>query len=100
VKLIRERMEDFEYLKLAEAKDPAAVKALVDALFPTGYDTARTPAELETARAQLFAPLDVPPPPDAGVPQDLTVGGAPDGGADEMPSLPSGGCSCRVGARR
>lgn len=62
MKLIRESMEDYEYLVLAVKKDAAKARAISAKLFPHAWDAAKTPEALEAARAELFAMLDVPAP--------------------------------------
>jgi hypothetical protein len=73
LKLIREGMEDYEYLVQAAAINPQQAHAIADALFPQAYACAQSAADLETARNELFAMLDVP------------VAGGPDGGAGPAP---------------
>lgn len=58
MKLIREGMEDFEYLTLAAQKDPAAAHAIAAQLFPLPYQCAQPPEKLAAARTQLFELLD------------------------------------------
>jgi hypothetical protein len=62
MKLIREGMEDYEYLVLAAKKDPALARSVAEGLFPKAYESARKPAELEAARHKLFLLLDEPLP--------------------------------------
>jgi hypothetical protein len=96
MKLIREGMEDYEYLHMV---DPALAKQVTDSLFPTAYDCARSPGELESARDQLFAALDQPLP-------DMSTSTTGDGGANadmsiavEGPGFEPSGCDCRMGGR-
>ena len=58
IKMIREGMEDYEYLVLAAKKDRAATEKIARALFPKSYRSFRAPAQLEYARKRLFAMLD------------------------------------------
>ncbi len=60
MKMIREGIEDYEYLKLASAKDATKAKKIANDLFPRTYESAQTPAKLEAARDELFAMLDEP----------------------------------------
>lgn len=55
LKMIREGMEDYEYLKrVAALGDPGFARAIADALFPTAYSTgARSAADVMSARQQL-----------------------------------------------
>ena len=77
MKLIREGMEDYEYLTLVAAKDPALAHSIADTLFPHAYTCAQPPEALEAARDQLFALLD----------QAASVGGAggSSGGGSSLP---------------
>ena len=69
VKLIREGMEDYEYLVLAAKKDATKARAIAKALFPHAYSANQPASKLEQARDQLFAMLDTPlPTPDGGPP--------------------------------
>jgi MYXO-CTERM domain-containing protein len=92
VKLIREGMEDFEYLEQAAAIDPQKTRQIALALFPTPYQCNQPVSALENARDQLFAMLDKPLPPngDGGAGND--GGGADDGGT--TPVNPTSGCGC------
>jgi MYXO-CTERM domain-containing protein len=89
MKLIREGMEDYEYLVMASKLDASKVRQIALALFPTPYQCNQPASALESARAQLFAMLDVTtnPPADGGPVGD---GGPTTGGAN-------GGCACRAG---
>jgi hypothetical protein len=87
LKLIREGMEDYEYLVLVEKKDAALAKSVVDGLFPTAFDCAKSPAELEAARDRLFAALDTVPAADAGPTSDA-------GGGGDAGFPPDGACNC------
>lgn len=102
MKMIREGMEDYEYLVLAAKKDATKAKAIADALFPKSYESAKTPDALEKARHELFAMLDEPSVPgdDAG---PIADGGVPDaatgddaGAIAATPSTDDGGCGCRT----
>ncbi|WP_242361164.1 DUF4091 domain-containing protein [Anaeromyxobacter sp. SG17] len=54
LKMIREGMEDYEYLKLlSDAGDDAFARQIADSLFPNAYSTEVAPAALMTAREQL-----------------------------------------------
>jgi hypothetical protein len=56
LKMIREGMEDFEYLKLiADGGDRATAEKIARDLFPNAYSTDVDPARLAAARAQLAA---------------------------------------------
>jgi uncharacterized protein (TIGR03382 family) len=80
LKLIREGMEDYEYLSMVAKKDAAKAKAIAAGLFVTAYGCHKQPQDLEAARDQLFALLDAP----------LTNGGA-DGGTDAGWGVDAGG---------
>ena len=89
MKLIREGMEDYEYLVMASKIDASKVRQIALALFPTPYQCNQAPSALESARAQLFAMLDVTNPvPPGGEPFD-DAGVNPSGGG-------GGGCGCRA----
>ena len=100
MKMIRDGMEDYEYLTMVAKKDAHLATSVAAALFPKAYDCAKTPAELEAARDRLFAALDVPPPaddggapmPDAGVGADGGGTGG-DGGANGGSNGTGGGPS-------
>ena len=93
MKLIREGMEDYEYLKLAAREDSDAAYRIARTLFPHAYECDQPAAKLEAARAELFEILadgvpDPPPPvvptrPDAGVAPDLGVAVRPDAGTSQ-----------------
>jgi hypothetical protein len=54
LKMIREGMEDYEYLKLlADNGDAALAKQVAGALFPRPYSTEQRPEDLMAARAKL-----------------------------------------------
>jgi hypothetical protein len=89
LKMIREGMEDYEYLKLlSDLGGEADARAIAAKLFPHAYETAQSADDLYAARAQL-ASLIVQrsggtPPPVAGT----DPGGAPtpgDGGSSPTP---------------
>lgn len=65
MKLIREGMEDYEYLTLVARKDRAQALQVARDLFPHMYETSQPPEKLERARDALFALLvdGAPPPP-------------------------------------
>jgi MYXO-CTERM domain-containing protein len=118
MKMIREGMEDYEYLALAAKKDAEKTKGIADGLFPHSYESAKDPAALEKARADLFAMLDEPtaPPGDAGPGDGGTIPGD-DAGAipgddasagddagvspngDVATRADEGGCGCRTTSR-
>jgi hypothetical protein len=81
MKMIREGMEDYEYLVLVAAKDPIKARTLANTLFPWAWQCAQSPGKLETARDAMFAFLDGPV--DAGAP-DADSGKA-DGASDGPP---------------
>jgi hypothetical protein len=95
MKMIREGMEDYEYLAMVQKTNAALATSVASALFPKAYECAKTPAALEAARDQLFAALDVAVTPsgDGGTSGD--GGGSPDGGANGDGGIgggdPSGG---------
>jgi MYXO-CTERM domain-containing protein len=103
MKMIREGMEDYEYLKLVAATDPAKAKEIANGLFPHTYESAKTPEELEAARAQLFALLDHPGSTGTGGAGAGggagTGGGVSTGGEGGTGGATKGksGCGCRVG---
>lgn len=93
IKLIREGMEDYEYLVQAAAIDDAKTRQIALALFPSPYQCNQPVAAFESARDQLFAMLDKPLPPssepsgsDAGANADAGDAGTTGGGG--------GGCGC------
>jgi hypothetical protein len=110
MKLIREGREDYEYLVLAAAVDPAQAMTIATTLFPSAYDCAKPAAELEDARDALFAMLD------QGAGGGGGAGGAGTGGSDtggagadagasggtspspyDANEEPGEGCGCRLG---
>jgi uncharacterized protein (TIGR03382 family) len=108
LKMIREGMEDYEYLKLlSDAGDEAFAREVADALFPNPYSTEVAPATLMAAREKLARrivelgatapapdgePLPLPPPPPAG---DGGTAGA--GAGDGLPAVRAG-CASGGGA--
>lgn len=115
MKLIREGREDYEYLRLAAAKDLAATKAIATGLFPHPYECAQPAAKVEQTRAELFAMLDIPDPGtggsggaagagsggSSGAAGTATGGGGPgpDAGAPAVigtDPAEDGGCGCRT----
>ncbi len=54
MKMIREGMEDYEYLLLAAARDRPRTEKIARALFPKAYECAQPPGKLEAARDALF----------------------------------------------
>jgi hypothetical protein len=56
VKMIREGMEDYEYLTaLAKAGDPAQARQIARELFPDAWSTDVAPEKIEAARARIAA---------------------------------------------
>jgi hypothetical protein len=54
LKMIREGMEDYEYLKaLADAGDPSLANAITEAVFPNAYTTDVSPDDLMIAREKI-----------------------------------------------
>jgi len=86
LKMIREGMEDYEYLKrVADLGDRENATRIARDLFPNAYSTEVEPARLMSARAQLatrILQLEGKP-----VPADATLGAASPGGGG------GGGCS-------
>jgi hypothetical protein len=58
LKLIREGIEDFEYLRLAAHIDAEQTRSIAQQLFPRASQCNQSAAKLEQARAQLFDLLD------------------------------------------
>lgn len=99
VKMIREGMEDYEYLLLARTKDAARTEAIADALFPSTFDCAQPAAKLEQARDQLFQMLSPPLPP-TGDGTTTGASGEGEGPAASEASVPLGGGDGGNGIRR
>ncbi|HEX8953614.1 MAG TPA: glycoside hydrolase domain-containing protein [Polyangia bacterium] len=124
LKLIREGMEDYEYLKaLADAGDPAMADAEAAALTPTAYRNETDPAKIDAARHRIALRIEqltgqTPPPmngPGAGA--GAQNGGSGNGGSGDAtggngvsndtggtPAAPSAsggksGCSAAPGER-
>lgn len=58
LKMIREGLEDYEYLKrVSESGDPAFARAVAQGLFPTAYQTRQPAEKLAEARRMLVARL-------------------------------------------
>jgi uncharacterized protein (TIGR03382 family) len=54
LKMIREGMEDYEYLKLlSDSGDEALARQIADGLFPNAYSTEQSPAALMAARERI-----------------------------------------------
>lgn len=117
MKLIREGMEDYEYLTLVAATDPAKAKAIAQGLFPHTYSCVQPTTKLDSARDQLFALLDVPVSSDGGPADAGDGGGTSDAGladgdgpaAGDAAAVEAGGeggaelgggCGCRAAATR
>jgi MYXO-CTERM domain-containing protein len=69
LKMIREGMEDYEYLKrVSDLGDPAFARQVASALFPNAYTTDAAPADILAARKRLAQRIlelsrGTPPPP-------------------------------------
>jgi len=105
LKMIREGMEDYEYLKLlADAGDAALAHQIADGLFPNAYTTDARPADLMAARSRIAARLvalaepgapapDPAPTPDPGPGSTPSPTPSPCGTGDCLVEAPgSGGC--------
>ena len=93
IKLIREGMEDYEYLVQAAAIDDGKTRQIALGLFPTPYQCNQPVAAFESARDQLFAMLDKPLPPSSEPSGGTDAGTAsPDGGGTTGGA--GGGCGC------
>jgi hypothetical protein len=98
MKLIRESMEDYEYLVLVARKDKEQALQIARDLFPHVYESAQPPEKLESARAQLFALLvdgaPPPPPPNNGGNNRNGGGSSNSGGSSvsEPPAVLTGSC--------
>jgi hypothetical protein len=74
LKMIREGMEDYEYLKaLADAGDAALAREIADGLFPNAYTTDARPADLMAARARIAARLVALEAPGAATPEPVPL---------------------------
>jgi uncharacterized protein (TIGR03382 family) len=102
LKLIREGMEDYEYLRiLADSGDEAFAREVADALFPAAYETEVAPERLLAAREQLArrivqqglaaAPGD---PGEPATPGDPGQPATPGGGAVVATPIPPGPSGC------
>jgi len=115
LKMIREGMEDYEYLKLlVDAGDGALAREIADGLFPRAYETEQPAAALMAARARIAArlvalasagaPLPTTPTPPAEDPpaDEPTVPTLPVCTAGDTAclgeELPAGGCGSGKGA--
>ena len=107
LKMIREGMEDYEYLKLlADAGDEGFARQVADALFPNAYSTEVAPATLMAAREELarrIVALGATAPTPEGEPLPLPPSPPPAGGAGggqtEASALPVvGGCASGGGS--
>ena len=58
VKMIREGIEDYEYLKMVAKQNRAKAKRIARDLFPHAYSCRRSPEALARARRKLFELLD------------------------------------------
>ncbi len=77
MKMIREGREDYEYLRMAAAKDAPGTKGIATSLFPSAHECAQPAEKVASARDALFAMLDEP---DSGQGGGGGAGGA--GGTD------------------
>jgi uncharacterized membrane protein YgcG len=102
LKMIREGMEDYEYLKILEdAGDGAYARQIVDALFPHPYQTEVTPAALlaaRTALAERIIALGLSGPADGGGSGGGAGGGSGGGGGSTPGVSVSAGCASGDGA--
>jgi uncharacterized protein (TIGR03382 family) len=96
LKMIREGMEDYEYLALlSRAGGEAEARAIADALFPRAFSTDVPPAALMDARAKLAARIvaltgGAPAPPVSGAPAPGLPGpGLPAADDSSAPGLPA-----------
>jgi len=88
MKMIREGMEDYEYLKLlADAGDREGAAQIARGLFPNAYSTDAAPEELMAARAQLAARILRR----TGKPVPATLAGEASGGASPVAGGEAGG---------
>jgi hypothetical protein len=95
LKLIREGMEDYEYLKLLEAQgDGAFAHEVVDALFPHAYATDVTPEALLAAREKLALRIVA----NAGGGAPAGAGGTSPGGVSAIEAWAAQRSSCASGA--
>ncbi|MCA9598467.1 MAG: DUF4091 domain-containing protein [Myxococcales bacterium] len=116
MKMIREGMEDYEYLTLAAQKDAAQAKAIAQTLFPHAYECDQTPAAVASARDQLFDLLDQPSTGGSGGSAGSASGGSAgsatggsggaagsagtaSGGSAGSQKKDDGGCGCRTAPR-
>jgi hypothetical protein len=63
LKMIREGMEDYEYLKLASQRDRVKAMEIANGLFPTASSTDVPPQALMNARRALVEVILAPPGP-------------------------------------
>jgi uncharacterized protein (TIGR03382 family) len=100
LKMIREGMEDYEYLALlAAAGDEAFARGVVDGLFPAAYATEVAPGALMEAREKLarrIVELGLAAAPGEATTGEATTGGVTTGDptAGEVPpgTVPGSGC--------
>jgi uncharacterized protein (TIGR03382 family) len=109
LKMIREGMEDFEYLKLlTDAGDAAGAKQIAQALFPHPWQSDVKPADLMAARETIARKIlaltrkAVPPagetvPPPAPVPSPSASGALTPEPSVDASSVASGGCGSTGG---
>jgi hypothetical protein len=93
IKMIREGMEDYEYLKaLADAGDPAMADAEAEALSPKAWQNAADPAAVDAARRRIALRIEAltgqTPPPMGGTGGSTGTGGGSGDttGASETPT--------------
>jgi hypothetical protein len=98
LKMIREGMEDYEYLKLlSDLGDAADAQAIAKQLFPHPWQSEAKPQDLMAARAQL-AQLIVARSPAASGTAAATAGGAPTSSATASTAAVAGsGCAAGGG---
>ncbi|HEX9050639.1 MAG TPA: glycoside hydrolase domain-containing protein [Anaeromyxobacter sp.] len=100
LKMIREGMEDYEYLKILEdAGDGAFAHQVVDALFPHPYQTDVSPGALLQARAALAQRIVALGLPGSTSGSGSGGGSASPGGPGTAPGIPvASGCASGSGA--
>lgn len=112
LKMIREGMEDYEYLHALDARgDGAFARSVVNGLFPTAYSTRQDVTKLAEARELLVnrlagyfsgspeTPTEQPTTPttDAGTPGSTTDGGTAEEAPPVDPTTPAGAPAPVVG---
>jgi MYXO-CTERM domain-containing protein len=94
LKMIREGMEDYEYLKLlSDLGDPTLAHQIADGLFPNAYSTEQSPQDLMSARERIASRIVELGRAKGVIPATPASGATPVADPATTPGSAAGGCS-------